>query len=164
MVTKVQLGKKCCYPSCGESIWQWRYLCIYIAMMYLWREERNNYTFPFIRSIKLNGFDDRNLTDMREKKNYHRNSFIWIWLAVREITIETRCTMETEQSRQSHNRGSKRWFSQGLELNVHSSLTFSRSSLIYCITKYWIWHQERKFSWTRCWRRKWIVKNLQYST
>ena len=38
---------------------------------------RNNYTFPFIISIKLNGCDDRNLTDMREKKNYGRNSFRW---------------------------------------------------------------------------------------
>ena len=38
---------------------------------------RNNYRFPFIISIKLNGCDDRNLTDMREKKNYGRNSFRW---------------------------------------------------------------------------------------
>ena len=38
---------------------------------------RNNYTFPFIISIKLNVCDDRNLTDMREKKNYGRNSFRW---------------------------------------------------------------------------------------
>ena len=39
--------------------------------------DRNNYPFPFIISIKLNGCDDRNLTDMREKKNYGRNSFRW---------------------------------------------------------------------------------------
>ena len=39
--------------------------------------ERNNYPFPFIISIKPNGSDDRNLTDMRENKSYGRNSFAW---------------------------------------------------------------------------------------
>ena len=39
--------------------------------------ERNNYPLPFIISIKPNGSDDRNLTDMRENKSYGRNSFAW---------------------------------------------------------------------------------------
>ena len=65
---------------------------------------RNNYRFPFIISIKLNGCDDRNLTDMREKKNYGRNSFRWcpstLFTGIKFIMIKEKMQRERETDRE----------------------------------------------------------------
>ena len=79
--------------SCGDRTTAWQKLMLSIMwrvnltmeiFVYLHSNdvsveggERNNYPFPFIISIKPNGSDDRNLTDMRENKSYGRNSFAW---------------------------------------------------------------------------------------
>ena len=73
---------------------------------------RNNYRFPFIISIKLNGCDDRNLTDMREKKNYGRNSFRWClstsFPGIKCVTMKEKTQSEGCHGYSIHNRVNSR--------------------------------------------------------